>query len=188
MSGPETVRSRHKRSLLNINPSEAPTHAFKLSTPAVNWHKRLGSDDIGADFGTSTSNKMDLTIGTAELCCCSYCTCCADCSVVDPWKSDFNTDMKMKSWVNAKLGYLDLDVELLDIDLCFNGKFGFNVNVMTVCIHNTLLHCKTRYSHVPLIARTTSGEDSKKRLKNLTMLLIAWHRLCMRQQLPWQTN
>ena len=64
MTGSGTVQSRYKRALLSTSNSEAPVHSFKLSTPAVNWHKRLGSNDIGADFGTSTASKMELTIGT----------------------------------------------------------------------------------------------------------------------------
>ena len=40
----------------------------------------------------------------------------------------------MKSWVNAKLEYLNLDVELLDVDMCFNGKFGYDVNIMKVFV------------------------------------------------------
>jgi hypothetical protein len=106
------VHSRHKRSLLSNSKLGAPAHSFKLSTPAVNWHKRLGSNDIGADFGTFTANKMELNI--------------------DPWKSEFSVNLKTKSWVNAKLEYLDLDVELLDIDMCFNGKFGYDANIMKV--------------------------------------------------------
>ena len=50
--------------------------------------------------------------------------------------------MKMKSWVNAKLGYLNLDVELLDVDTCFNGNFGYDVNVMKVS-HSTQQCCFT---------------------------------------------
>ena len=62
-SSSEATLSRGKRSLLAVNPLQDLTRSFKLSTPSVNWHKRLGSDDIGADFGTSASNKMELTIG-----------------------------------------------------------------------------------------------------------------------------
>ncbi|XP_078658229.1 uncharacterized protein LOC144903712 [Branchiostoma floridae x Branchiostoma belcheri] len=82
---------------------------FKLETPSVDWHKRIGSSKIGASMGIAIRNMMEL--------------------ILKPLKGKFEVDVLDQAYAKIHVGLLGIDWTFLDARVCFKGKAGYEVNI-----------------------------------------------------------
>ncbi|XP_066264364.1 uncharacterized protein [Branchiostoma lanceolatum] len=83
---------------------------FKLQLPGIEWKKQIGSDKIGANFGLTIQNIMDLEIA--------------------PQQGHFKVDVLDEAYAVANLGILGIHQDLARIRFCFRGHIKYDLNIL----------------------------------------------------------
>ncbi|CAH1249045.1 SELE [Branchiostoma lanceolatum] len=101
-------RSRLKRSflddLLNFK------FDFKLKLPGIEWKKQIGSDKVGAAFGLTIRNVMDLSISLL--------------------KGHFKLDVLDEVYAVANFGIIGFNLDIVRMRVCFRGGIKYDVNIL----------------------------------------------------------
>ncbi|XP_078575734.1 uncharacterized protein LOC144861638 [Branchiostoma floridae x Branchiostoma japonicum] len=84
-------------------------HHFKLETPSMDWHKRIGSEKIGASLGLVIRNEMELDL--------------------KPLKGGFYVDVLDHAYAKIHVGIIGIDWTFLDARVCFKGQAEYEFNV-----------------------------------------------------------
>ncbi|XP_078585865.1 uncharacterized protein LOC144867676 [Branchiostoma floridae x Branchiostoma japonicum] len=82
---------------------------FKLATPSYDWHKRIGSSNIGASMGLVIRNEMELDL--------------------KPLSGRFSVDAFDMAYAKVHIGLINLDLKFLDAKICYKGKAEYDFNV-----------------------------------------------------------
>ncbi|XP_035698712.1 uncharacterized protein LOC118431577 [Branchiostoma floridae] len=85
-----------------------PFH-FKLETPSMDWHKRIGSSKVGASMGLVIRNEMELDLS--------------------PLRGGFYVDALDMAYAKVHVGIIGIDYKFLDARVCFKGKAQYEFNI-----------------------------------------------------------
>ncbi|KAI8514390.1 hypothetical protein Bbelb_087140 [Branchiostoma belcheri] len=83
---------------------------FKLQLPGYEWNKQVGSSKIGANFGLTIRNIMDLDIA--------------------PLKGRFKIDVLDEAYAVANIGILGIHQDLARVRFCFRGHIKYEINIL----------------------------------------------------------
>ncbi|XP_078660674.1 uncharacterized protein LOC144905141 [Branchiostoma floridae x Branchiostoma belcheri] len=83
---------------------------FQLKLPGYEWNKQVGSEKIGASFGLTIRNIMDLEIA--------------------PLKGHFKIDVLDEAYAVANIGVLGIHQDLARIRFCFRGYIKYEINIL----------------------------------------------------------
>ncbi|KAI8485720.1 hypothetical protein Bbelb_365540 [Branchiostoma belcheri] len=85
---------------------------FLLSAPGVDWKRIIGSSTIGASFGVTVKNGLDLKIA--------------------PLSGHFKANSHNEIFARVHLGMLGMNLDLLVVRMCFKGETSYNLNLLQV--------------------------------------------------------
>ncbi|XP_019616817.1 PREDICTED: uncharacterized protein LOC109464305 [Branchiostoma belcheri] len=83
---------------------------FLLSAPGVDWKRIIGSSTIGASFGVTVKNGLDLKIA--------------------PLSGHFKANSHNEIFARVHLGMLGINLDLLVVRMCFKGETSYNLNLL----------------------------------------------------------
>ncbi|XP_078573994.1 uncharacterized protein LOC144860567 isoform X3 [Branchiostoma floridae x Branchiostoma japonicum] len=106
------AEGREKRGLTDviekIEKLFKPFH-FRLETPSMDWHKRIGSSKVGASMGLVIRNEMELDLS--------------------PLRGGFYVDALDMAYAKVHVGIIGIDYKFLDARVCFKGKAQYEFNI-----------------------------------------------------------
>ncbi|XP_069134862.1 uncharacterized protein [Argopecten irradians] len=99
---------RLKRGLIDID----TTGGFRMAItiPGINWDKQIGSSDVGASFGLTIRNRMELEL--------------------KPLQGHFLIDSYNTAFIKAYCGMLNIKVDVFNALACYQGHIGYDLNVL----------------------------------------------------------
>ncbi|XP_078620549.1 uncharacterized protein LOC144887293 isoform X2 [Branchiostoma floridae x Branchiostoma japonicum] len=83
---------------------------FKLKLPGIEWKKMIGSEKVGASFGLTIRNIMDLSISLL--------------------KGHFKLDVLDEAYATAHFGIINYNLDIVRIRVCFRGGIKYDVNIL----------------------------------------------------------
>ncbi|XP_019618168.1 PREDICTED: uncharacterized protein LOC109465393 [Branchiostoma belcheri] len=100
--------SRLKRNILNdiLNFK----FEFKLKLPGIEWKKQIGSDKVGASFGLTIRNVMDLFISLLN--------------------GRFGIDVLDEVYATANFGIINYNLDIVRARVCFKGFIQYDLNIL----------------------------------------------------------
>eukprot|EP00058_Branchiostoma_floridae_P000530 XP_002586018.1 hypothetical protein BRAFLDRAFT_110184 [Branchiostoma floridae] len=111
---------------------------FELKLPGVEWHRKIGSDKIGAEFGLIMKNTFDLDIRLSE------------------GRADL--DIYDHAYARGLLGAFDMKFDFIDTGICFIGGISYKVNILQDFNFKKLLDLiKTWFRDVPAVIKDVKG-------------------------------
>ncbi|XP_078695733.1 uncharacterized protein LOC144924478 [Branchiostoma floridae x Branchiostoma belcheri] len=83
---------------------------FYLNLPGIDWQKKIGTDDIGADFGLVVKNIFDFNIGIT--------------------KGHVKVDVDDRIYARGLLGIIGERFDFIDAGICFKGGIKYEINIL----------------------------------------------------------
>ncbi|GAB1602264.1 uncharacterized protein LOC115224694 [Argonauta hians] len=84
--------------------------SFRLKLPGLEWQKVVGTSKIGASFGITVRNGMQLQLRTQS--------------------GFFKVDIDDEAFAEAHVGLLHINVDLFRAKLCFRGHIKYELNIL----------------------------------------------------------
>ncbi|CAH1277632.1 Hypp9725 [Branchiostoma lanceolatum] len=107
---------------------------FELKLPGVEWHRKIGSDDIGAEFGLIMKNNFDLDIRLSE--------------------GHAKLDIYDHAYARGWLGFFNMHIDFMDTGICFVGGIHYKVNILQDFNFKKMLELiKTWFRDVPAVIK-----------------------------------
>ncbi|KAK7494173.1 hypothetical protein BaRGS_00014646, partial [Batillaria attramentaria] len=103
-----TALATHHRQRRAANGLFDPIELF-IQSPSVDWQKQLGSSKIGASFGLTIKNELDVKI--------------------DLLSGHGKIDIYDEAFGQVNLGFMGINVDILRARLCFRGHAEYNLNL-----------------------------------------------------------
>ncbi|XP_069134802.1 uncharacterized protein [Argopecten irradians] len=99
---------RLKRGVIDID----LTGGFRMAItiPGINWDKEIGTSDVGAAFGLTIRNRMELEL--------------------KPLQGHFLIDSYNTAFIKAYCGMLNINVDVFNALTCYQGHIGYDLNVL----------------------------------------------------------
>ncbi|KAI8486031.1 hypothetical protein Bbelb_361310 [Branchiostoma belcheri] len=83
---------------------------FYLNLPGIDWQKKIGTEDIGADFGLVVKNIFDFNIGVT--------------------KGHVKVDVDDRIYARGLLGIIGERFDFIDAGICFKGSIKYEINIL----------------------------------------------------------
>ncbi|XP_076472269.1 uncharacterized protein LOC143301765, partial [Babylonia areolata] len=83
---------------------------FVIESPTVDWQKIIGSTKIGASFGLTIRNRLDILIGLLN--------------------GHGKVDIFDEAYGQVNLGFMGFHIDILRLRLCFKGHAEYNLNLL----------------------------------------------------------
>ncbi|XP_035662464.1 uncharacterized protein LOC118406510 [Branchiostoma floridae] len=101
---------------------------FKLQSPACDWKKIIGSEDIGASFGLIIKNGLDLNIA--------------------PLSGHLIVDVHDEVFARVHLGILNINLDIVVIRMCFKGHTEYSFNLLQEFDINSITDLTTKFDNI----------------------------------------
>ncbi|XP_035668224.1 uncharacterized protein LOC118410558 isoform X2 [Branchiostoma floridae] len=102
--------SKHVRQRRGLLEAISRGIQFHLKLPGIDWQKRIGTSNIGAEFGLVVKNELDLDIR--------------------PTKGHVLVDVDDQIYARGLLGYIGMTYDFIDAGICFKGGIRYQVNIL----------------------------------------------------------